>query len=312
MNRKISAVCAAFLFALLAAFPRAGAEEARHCTIQCDRTDKLYNQLAVSHELGEIYPEMEERFHRSIPAAGPEGYALSYELVEHVTVEAQGERVALEEAISTGKITVDEILADVRRDAAAGICQESTQTVNGLTRFEYAYPEMTLLSICDVLEAPDGTQPLIRILTVRAPGETDSLSTHFFDMSSPYHYEIDREDWGLEFRMCSATPEGITLEITQEAGQQFGQLKVTNYLLYASGWQVCGSEDLAPGWEVNMGGASQLTIDWAQTIGQLETGDYCLRLHIEDNYDPSEVHPLARNFWDWQSYYIEFQIPESH
>lgn len=228
-----------------------------------------------------------------------------------MTVEAQGERMSLEEAVSGGKITVDEILADVRRDAAAGICRESTQTVNGLTRFEYAYPEMELWSICDVLETPDGAQPLIRSFTVRAPGHPDILSTHFFDMSTPYHYEIDREDWGLEFRVRSATPEGITLEITQQAGQQFGQLTATNYLLYASGWQSLGTADLTPGWAVNMGGTSQLTIDWTQTIGRLESGDYCLRLHIEDNYDPSDVHPLARNFWDWQSYYIEFQIPES-
>lgn len=307
MIRKIS--CIALLLALLAAIPGAGAEQARRCTIQCDRTDELFNQLAISHELGEKYPEMQERFLRSIPPHKPEGYSLSYDLVENVTVEAQGERMPLEEAVSGGKITVDEILADVRRDAAAGICQESTQTVNGLTRFEYAYPEMELWSICDVLETPDGAQPMIRTFTVRAPGHPDILSTHFFDMSTPYHYEIDREDWGLEFRVRSATPEGITLEISQEGGQQFGQLMATKYSLDASGWQPLGDADLTPGWAVKMGGDSQLTIDWAQTIGRLESGDYCLRLHIEDDYDSSDVHPLARNFWDWQSYYIEFQIP---
>lgn len=304
MIRKIS--CIALLLALLAAIPGAGAEEARHCTIQCDRTDELYNQMIFSRDL---YPELEERCFRSIPPREPEGYEISYDLVENVTVEVQGERMPLEEAVSGGKITVDEILADVRRDAAAGICQESTQTVNGLTRFEYAYPEMELWSICDVLETPDGAQPLIRSFTVRAPGHPDSLSTHFFDMSTPYHYEIDREDWGLEFRVRSATPEGITLEISQEGGQQFGQLMATKYSLDASGWQPLGDADLTPGWAVKMGGDSQLTIDWAQTIGRLESGDYCLRLHIEDDYDSSDVHPLARNFWDWQSYYIEFQIP---
>lgn len=304
MIRKIS--CIALLLALLAAIPGAGAEEARHCTIQCDRTDELYNQMIFSRDL---YPELEERCFRSIPPREPEGYEISYDLVENVTVEVQGERMSLEEAVSGGKITVDEILADVRRDAAAGICQESTQTVNGLTRFEYAYPEMELWSICDVLETPDGAQPLIRSFTVRAPGHPDILSTHFFDMSTPYHYEIDREDWGLEFRVRSATPEGITLEISQEGGQQFGQLMATKYSLDASGWQPLGDADLTPGWAVNMGGTSQLTIDWTQTIGRLESGDYCLRLHIEDDYDSSDVHPLARNFWDWQSYYIEFQIP---
>lgn len=304
MIRKIS--CIAFLLALLAAIPGAGAEEARHCTIQCDRTDDLYNQMIFSRDQR---PELEERCFRSIPPREPEGYEISYDLVENVTVEVQGERMSLEEAVSGGKITVDEILADVRRDAAAGICQESTQTVNGLTRFEYAYPELELWSICDVLETPDGAQPLIRSFTVRAPGHPDSLSTHFFDMSTPYHYEIDREDWGLEFRVRSATPEGITLEITQQAGQQFGQLMATKYSLDTSGWQPLGIADLTPGWAVNMGGTSQLTIDWTQTIGRLESGDYCLRLHIEDDYDSSDVHPLARNFWDWQSYYIEFQIP---
>lgn len=304
MIRKIS--CIAFLLALLAVIPGAGAEEARHCTIQCDRTDELYNQMIFSRDL---YPELEERCFRSIPPREPEGYEISYDLVENVTVEVQGERMPLEEAVSGGKITVDEILADVRRDAAAGICQESTQTVNGLTRFEYAYPELELWSICDVLETPDGARPLIRSFTVRAPGHPDILSTHFFDMSTPYHYEIDREDWGLEFRVRSATPEGITLEISQEGGQQFGQLMATKYSLDASGWQPLGAADLTPGWAVNMGGTSQLTIDWTQTIGRLESGDYCLRLHIEDDYDSSDVHPLARNFWDWQSYYIEFQIP---
>ena len=213
MIRKIS--CIALLLALLAAIPGAGAEEARHCTIQCDRTDELFNQLAISHELGEKYPEMQERFLRSIPPHKPEGYSLSYDLVENVTVEAQGERMPLEEAVSGGKITVDEILADVRRDAAAGICQESTQTVNGLTRFEYAYPEMELWSICDVLETPDGAQPMIRSFTVRAPGHPDILSTHFFDMSTPYHYEIDREDWGLEFRVRSATTSGSSCPTTK-------------------------------------------------------------------------------------------------
>lgn len=304
MIRKIS--CIAFLLALLAVIPGAGAEQARHCTIQCDRTDDLYNQMIFSRDQ---HPELEERCFRSIPPREPEGYEISYDLVENVTVEVQGERMSLEEAVSGGKITVDEILADVRRDAAAGICQESTQTVNGLTRFEYAYPEMELWSICDVLETPDGAQPMIRSFTVRAPGHPDILSTHFFDMSTPYHYEIDREDWGLEFRVRSATPEGITLEISQEGGQQFGQLMATKYSLDASGWQPLGIADLTPGWAVNMGGTSQLTIDWTQTIGHLESGDYCLRLHIEDDYDSSDVHPLARNFWDWQSYYIEFQIP---
>lgn len=304
MIRKIS--CIAFLLALLAVIPGAGAEQARHCTIQCDRTDDLYNQMIFSRDQ---HPELEERCFRSIPPHKPEGYSLSYDLVENVTVEVQGERMSLEEAVSGGKITVDEILADVRRDAAAGICRESTQTVNGLTRFEYAYPELELWSICDVLETPDGAQPLIRSFTVRAPGHPDILSTHFFDMSTPYHYEIDREDWGLEFRVLSATPEGITLEITQQAGQQFGQLTVTKYSLDTSGWQPLGDADLTPGWAVKMGGDSQLTIDWAQTIGRLESGVYCLRLHIEDDYAPSDVHPLARNFWDWQSYYIEFQIP---
>ena len=78
------------------------AEAAWRCTIQVDRTDELYNSLALSGQLGDNYPELNERFFRNFQEME---YEISYHFVENVTVEVQGKRMKLEEAISQGMLT---------------------------------------------------------------------------------------------------------------------------------------------------------------------------------------------------------------
>ena len=173
-----------FLAILLCFCSISYAEAAWHCTIQADRTDELYNSLALSGQLGDKYPELNERFFRNFQEME---YEISYHFVENVTVEVQGKRMKLEEAISQGMLTVEEILAEVRRDVCAGICQETTQTKNGLTQFTYCYPEMNLVFCNDVLEAPNGKEYLIRLFQVAAPGEPVQMSTAIFDVTTPYH-----------------------------------------------------------------------------------------------------------------------------
>lgn len=51
-----------FLAILLCFCSISYAEAAWHCTIQADRTDELYNSLALSGQLGDSYPELNERF----------------------------------------------------------------------------------------------------------------------------------------------------------------------------------------------------------------------------------------------------------
>lgn len=295
-----------FLAILLCFCSISYAEAAWHCTIQADRTDELYNSLALSGQLGDNYPELNERFFRNFQEME---YEISYHFVENVTVEVQGKRMKLEEAISQGMLTVEEILAEVRRDACAGICQETTQTKNGLTQFTYCYPEMNLVFCNDVLEAPNGKEYLIRFFQVTAPGEPVQMTTAIFDMTTPYHYFLDREDWGLDFRVLSTDNAGLTVEIEQSGGQQFGQLVITNYHIYSTGdWKVIGNVSLNPQFELCMGGTNEVQLRWDEICGQLEKGEYCLSLLVTDRFTPENIPPLSRNFHDQQTYYVEFQI----
>lgn len=303
-----SVICLGLVCALLlgTAAISASAEAAQRCTIQADRTDGLYNSLTISGQLADNYAELNERFFRKFQEME---YELSYQFVENVTVEVQGKRMQLEEAISQGKLTVEEILADARRDSCCGICQETTQTKNGLTQFAYCYPEMNLVFCNDVLEAPNGTEHLIRFFQVTAPGEPVQMSTALFDMTTPYHYFLDREDWGLDFRVLSTDAAGLTMEIAQSGGQQFGQLAITDFRIYSAGdWKVIGSVPLNPQLELCMNGTDEVKLRWDEICGQLERGKYCLSLLVVDQFAPEDIPPLSRDFHDQQTYYVEFQI----
>ena len=294
---------------LLAVAAGAQAAPERQCSIQADSTRELYDSLTGA-AWSQRSAETQARLWQSFPGESEKDYELSYELVENVTIQAGDQRMPLEEAISTGAVSVEEILASVRRDAAAKVCWEFVRTKNGLTKFAYCYPDYNLIFCNDVLEAPDGTDRLIRYFQVTAPGVPSEMDTGIIDWSSPYHYCIDREDWGLEFQVTSAGRQGVTLEITQTGGQQFGQLTVESSTLYTDGdWNDLCNVPFAPHQALHMGGVSTLEISWDAVSGQLpEPGDYCLALRLHDEFEPGDVHPLARDFHTSQTYYVTFQI----
>ncbi len=312
---KYIKACFCFLLAVLTLCSlgfRCQAEEAgRSCTIRCQRTDELAQSLTTAGEFGVTYAQEQERFSRELPTAEPEdeNYTVSYYLVEDVTIEVGGERVLLEDALAENKVTVDEIIADIRADATSGVCEEKFDSHEGVSQFTYTYPDVAFIYTCDVLEAPDGRQHPIRQFTVLAPGDGNGISYAYFDHSTPFVYTLDREDWGLDFQTVSADDSKLTLKVTQSGGQQFGKLVVLDYTIVTpemeavSGWE--GIESIH---EIEMEGSCEMTFDWTGFCDPLSPGDYYLCIHIDDQYDPAEVHPLARNFYDRQRYFIPFQV----
>lgn len=286
-------------------------ENGRSCTIGCQRTDELEQSLIMSGEFAETYAQEQERFSRELPTAEPEdeNYTVSYYLVEDVTIEVEGERVLLEDALAENKVTVDEIIADIRRDAASGLCEETFDSSKGVSQFTYTYSDVAFIYTCDVLEAPDGKQHPIRQFTVLAPEDGLGISYAYFDYSTPFVYTLDRENWGLDFEIVSADDSKLTMKVTQSGGQQFGELVVLDYTIVTPEMEaVCGWEGIESVQEIEMEGSCEMIFDWTDVCEPLSPGDYYLCIHIDDQYDPAEVHPLARNFYDRQRYFIPFQV----
>lgn len=308
-NRSLLAYVLAALLVLGAA-QGARAEAARQCGIRADSTKELYDALTESGEWEHRSEEIQARLYQSFPAAREGAYTLSYRLVENVTVDIQGEPVPLDEAITGGAVSVEALLAATRQDAAAHICQEFIRTKNGLTEYTYCYPDYNLVFCDDVLETPDGGRHLIRSLQVAAPGVPGAVDTALIDPDSPYRYPIDREDWGLDFRVLSAAGDSVTLEITQSGGQQFGQLVLQRGGIYTAGdldtAQQVQFVEFTPAQPLTMGGVTQVEIHWATPQ---PSGSYLLRLSLHDDFTPENIPPLSQDFHEYQTYYIEFQIP---
>lgn len=239
-----------------------------------------------------------------------------YSGLSNVFIEIDSETVDLAQAISNGSISVAEITAYARIDAQNGVCYEKFTSENGLSCFIYVYPEYEVKIIYDIYETPDGQQHLINDISFYAPGKSIHSSNVYIDADSQYPYSIDREDWGLQFEVLEATHTGITLSCTQSGGQLIGELQATSYSLIAetSGQQIApingndSDEDFAV-IQIKSNATNDISLCWSNTHGELPSGTYTLVLWLEDVYDISDVHPLMKNFYDTQRYYIEFTIP---
>lgn len=305
---RLSALMLALVLTL-GAGAAAGAEGTRVCGIRAESTRELYDSLIGTGEWDHRSQETRDRLYQSFPAPSEGAYALSYNLVENVTVDIQGSSVPLDEAVSGGMVSVEALLAAARQDAEAGVSFEFIRTKNGLTEYTYCYPDYNLVFCDDVLETPDGKSHLIRSLQVAAPGTPGTVDTALTDPDSPYRYPIDREEWGLDFQVLAADSGGVTLEITQSGGQQFGQLVLQRGGVYTAGdldgaQEVCFVE-LTPAQPLTMEGTTQVTLRWAQPQ---ERGDYLLRLSLHDNFTQQDIPPLSQDFHEYQTYYVEFQI----
>ena len=231
-----------------------------------------------------------------------------------VTIQLDDETLKLEDAIRDGRITVEELAAYARIDAREGVCGFEQKTVNGLTVFIYRYPEYQLEEVYDVYETPDGKQHVITQVDLHY---TTYQSGGIRPLLTDENGWIDQEDWGLTFELISADSTSVTLQSTQSGGQQIGYFTVDSFAVCSEATEAYlevgtsgGNIFADPPQEIpiSMEGSGALTIDWSDAFGPLSPGRYTLRLVIADIYDPEQVHPLMKNYWDYQSYYIDFTV----
>lgn len=242
---------------------------------------------------------------------------ITYYGLSEVNIEIAGTTYPLEDAIRNGFVTVEEIIAWARTDTRNGVCKETYESEMGLNRFTYHYPTYKLEYIYDIYELPDGSQEKLEDFNIVANAKNYDVSHSF-----PGLFEYDEhgrlhkkgyEDWGISFEVVDASPTTLTMRCTQSGGMQLGNL-VTEYFYmgqteaYYKGLNLEYAE-VRPEQALQMGGTTELVLDWSEAYGELPSDTYFIALYIEDIYDESEVHPLMKNYADRQLYYIDFTIP---
>lgn len=238
---------------------------------------------------------------------------IAYLDLTDVTVEITGTTYPLADAIRDGLITVEEIFAYARLDARNGICSELYESKNGLTIFTYRYPEFDLSLTYDVYETPDGEQHLINNLQLYKVGSNVS-HTYIDDETGKI---IDHEDWGLTFDAVDATPTTLTVDCTQSGGQHIGELVLDFYTLFNVNTNdpighlehIKSTDQYQPKITIEQNTTSQFTIDWTDTHAPLPSGEYYIWLHVKDVFEPSQVHPLMKDFYSEQYFTVTFEIP---
>lgn len=234
---------------------------------------------------------------------------IHYSRLTDVAVTLDGKSYPLQQAIAEGRITVEELIAYARIDARNGICGEVKKTKNGLTYFVYCYPDYYVYTAYDVYETPAKGDVLISEFGLMAPGDIPSfLATD--ENGDP----VDLEDWGLTLEVAQVSSEKLTLRIHQSGGQQLGSLLVVYDTLYrveaTSETIVDAKDETLRNWNAGIeeNGTTELTVDLAAEYGELPAGDYRMTLLVEDDFDKEAVHPLMRDYYDRQTYMVEFTI----
>lgn len=250
---------------------------------------------------------------------------VTYLGMHDVTLDVDGTEMPLEDALQKGKVSVEELVAYARQDAAQGFCQERWKSENGLAVFTYYYGDFNVRCVYDVYETPANGKKLITDFLIY---ESRSEPT-FSPVDSETGEALDKEDWGLNFAVTQADSSGVTIACTQSGGQQMGQLNCGGYLLYRKNadtqeldtvptlydqnppiafFTTVEDWDPDPDGFLTMNGKTELSFDFTQIYGVLPAGEYVLALQVVDCYNPSDVPPLMRNYQDAQWYDIAFSI----
>ena len=238
-------------------------------------------------------------------------FNIFYTGVSNVMITLDSMQLSLEDALTSGRITPEEIIAYAQLDAKNGFCYEYATSTNGLTKLVYNYyDQFDLVVFYDIYETPDGKQHLIKELHFCPYYDGRRISFRFGD--------IDREDWGLTIQSADISPDGLNLVISQSGGQQLGDLYIIDYAISSiteqrtltnTNGNISVNLPNSPEYQIQMNKESTIRINLAEHYGTLPSGDYTIWLGVLDVYDETKVHPLMKNFQDLQGFYVSFTIP---
>lgn len=245
------------------------------------------------------------------------GIVITSKVIGNLMITLDGKEYPLADALRDQHITAEEICAYARIDARNGFCEEIAISEKGVSRFIYRYPDYEMSVMHDVFETPDGQQHIMNEINFMPLFGIYNLRFDFDAREKTYsmYLPLDREDWGIDFQVTSASSSGITLKATQSGGQQIGQLQLDSYYINIL-QEVYHPDDPSyptveiPAIDLVMGGSTEITIDWSENYSDVPPGNYYIVFWINDIFRPEDVHPLMMDYHTTQVYFAEFTISE--
>ena len=275
---------------------------------RCQSTSDPIHQITHPFEISVIYDSYEKKTVISAEELGKNYNQITYYGLAQVNLKSNEETIPLEQSISDGEVTIEQIIGKAETDVRRNLCQKFSASYNGLTSFRYRYSSYELWYINDIFEAPDGNEYLIQEFAIGHPGKFQNFtpSLTYLDENGTY-VNLSRENWGITLEIDKVSSTSLTLNYTQSGGQHVGELYATDYSLYKSDGNnyillnhIACSEAIAL---VN-NTSSQFQIGLEE---DLPSGNYLIRIFFEDKYDT--LHDFMKNYTDKQGYDIQFSIP---
>lgn len=240
--------------------------------------------------------------------------------IDDVELQIGSGRFSFPSALSSGKLSSEDVVHQAFLDAAQGLCNRTEISRFGLSRYRFHYPNFDLCITRDVFESAAGGRYPIFSIAFYLPGEgVSSELEQYLYAEDGTMVDTRAEDWGLQFSVGKAGADHILLNATQENGQQLGTLTIQRYSIYntAEGQRternlVCTideEEKLRQEYPIPSGAQTDITLDWEKLYGSLPSGDYELHLMIEDVYNKTQPRsPLQQNYTDIQRYVVPFHV----
>ncbi len=240
--------------------------------------------------------------------------------IDDVELQIGSRHFSLLSALSSGKLSSEDVVHQAFLDAAQGLCNRTEISRYGLSRYRFHYPNFELCITRDVFESATGGKYPIFSIAFYLPGEgVSSELEQYLYAEDGTMVDTRAEDWGLQFSVEEAGADHILLNATQENGQQLGTLTIQRYSIYntAEGQRternlVCTideEEKLRQEYPISSNAQTDITLDWEKLYGSLPSGDYELHLMIEDVYDKTQPRsPLQQNYTDIQRYVVPFHV----
>lgn len=240
--------------------------------------------------------------------------------IDDVELQIGSRHFSLLSALSSGKLSSEDVVHQAFWDAAQGLCNRTEISRYGLSRYRFHYPNFELCITRDVFESATGGKYPIFSIAFYLPGEgVSSELEQYLYAEDGTMVDTRAEDWGLQFSVEEAGAKHILLNVVQKKGQQIGTLTVKRYHIYRTDGvhrteqnPVCTADEeekLRQEYPISSNAQTDISLDWEKLYGSLPSGDYELHLMIEDVYDKTQPRsPLQQNYTDTQRYVVPFHV----
>lgn len=230
-----------------------------------------------------------------------------------------GERLELSQAVETGAVTPEAILAQLEADARREVCQMQVIATNyGLSRFVYDYGDFQVSVVDSLYRSERDGQFLYRCILF-TNREQDFRNIKLLRRDDEGYFSIANLDWGLTLKADSVTPSEMQLHITQNGRETDGELLLstfwTAFRKTGDSWEEVPpteayqypspEEAMQAGRTIRLNGQTTFSVDWTAQLGTLEPGTYNFRFFVY-RHRPGELAEL----YDRQTFKVQITIAE--